>query len=120
LSSSVEVDGVTDLLIGAFHPVRLRAKPELVETRTRNRRIGVRPTHVYLTNGAMLAGFTLTNGTHGSGGGVVSDGPNAMVTNCVLKANSAGTGGGAHLRYGRVIRWNKACLAMCAPLRLPP
>lgn len=52
---------------------------------------------VYLTNGAMLAGFTLTNGatqsdwrTNRSGGGALS----STLNNCALTANSADDGGG--------------------------
>jgi len=61
---------------------------------------------VYLTNGAMLAGFTLTGGatrdTIGggeelSGGGVFCASLTAVVSNCVLVGNSAGdSGGGAY------------------------
>lgn len=58
---------------------------------------------VNLANGAMLVGFTLTNGatrTSGnaerdmSGGGVWCEGLSAVVSNCVLTSNSASWGGG--------------------------
>jgi PKD repeat protein len=60
---------------------------------------------VYLANGAALAGFTLTNGATqliygydvGYGGGVWCESASAVVSNCVLTANSAfESGGGAN------------------------
>jgi hypothetical protein len=58
---------------------------------------------VYLTNGAVLAGFTLTNGAtqtagddylNRSGGGAWSETAGAVLTNCVLTGNSAYSYGG--------------------------
>jgi parallel beta-helix repeat protein len=60
---------------------------------------------VFLSSGAVLAGFTLTNGatqtsgdlgTKGSGGAVWCGWWSAMVSNCVLTGNSASFGGGAY------------------------
>ncbi|MHC1763363.1 MAG: choice-of-anchor Q domain-containing protein [Verrucomicrobiia bacterium] len=66
---------------------------------------------VYLTNGAVLSGFTLTNGATLSqggdsyeqylerfGGGVWCPSSNALVSNCVLVRNSAEYGGGGAFR----------------------
>ncbi|MCX6928290.1 MAG: PKD domain-containing protein, partial [Verrucomicrobia bacterium] len=53
---------------------------------------------VYLTNGASLSGFTLTNGfARFDGGGLFSESANAVVSNCVLSGNSvySSDGGGA-------------------------
>ena len=62
---------------------------------------------VYLADGAVLAGFTLTNGgtaapsfgsTDGLGAGIACGSLWAVVSNCVLTGNSSGgTGGGAYL-----------------------
>ncbi len=61
----------------------------------------------YLTDRAVLAGFTLTKGatqtsgdlyTNDSGGGVWCESASAVISNCVLTSNSAGFhGGGAYL-----------------------
>ena len=57
----------------------------------------------YLTNGAVLAGFTLTNGatqssgdycSQQSGGGVWAESISAVVSDCVLTGNSASRAGG--------------------------
>src|SRR5260370_40513622 len=51
---------------------------------------------VWMTNGARLEGFTLTNGSAQNGGGVWCSSSNAYVTNCVIVGNSAlDQGGGA-------------------------
>jgi hypothetical protein len=58
---------------------------------------------VYLTNGALMAGFTLTNGATQSsgdigknqcGGGVWCESMDAAITNCVLSGNSSASEGG--------------------------
>ncbi len=61
---------------------------------------------VYMTNGATLIGFTLTNGgarfsgdslTNQNGGGVWCESPSATLSNCVITASSAANqGGGAY------------------------
>jgi hypothetical protein len=62
---------------------------------------------VYLTNGAVLSGFTLSDGATRSlgdvvqeryGGGVWSESTNALVSNCVLTSNRAGLNGGGAYR----------------------
>ena len=75
----------------------------------------------YLTNGAVLAGFTLTNGTastdqgpnNGQGGGAYGQSAAATVTNCLLTGNSAAFGGGAYqgtLRNCTLVRNSAASL----------
>ena len=52
---------------------------------------------VYLTNGAALIGFTLTNGIADNGGGVWSASLATIVSNCLMISNSAVSfGGGAY------------------------
>jgi hypothetical protein len=54
---------------------------------------------VYLTNGAMLSGFTVTNGATSpsdNGGGVWCASAAGVVSNCVLTGNAAYYGGGAY------------------------
>ena len=62
-------------------------------------------TCVFLTANTVMAGFTLTNGWAGNGGGVYCESTNSVLTNCVLTGNSAyggwfwsgeGGGGGAY------------------------
>ena len=50
-----------------------------------------------LVDGAVLSGFTLTNGASGIGGGVYCPTANSVLFNCVLVGNSVtGNGGGAY------------------------
>lgn len=62
---------------------------------------------VYLTNGASLFGFTITNGSTVDawseppinvigGGGVYCESPSAIVSNCIVLGNAAGAGGGVY------------------------
>jgi len=54
---------------------------------------------VYLTNGASLSGFTLTNGRANSGGGLWCESTNAVASNCVVSSNSS-IGGGTYRGIG--------------------
>jgi hypothetical protein len=50
---------------------------------------------VYLTNGAALSGFILTNATStGSGGGVFCESTNTVLNNCLIVSNSTASWGG--------------------------
>lgn len=56
---------------------------------------------VYMTNNATLSGFTITNGATGtnstegqSGGGIMCEGTNAVITNCIISGNAAYVAGG--------------------------
>ncbi|MFO1513374.1 MAG: hypothetical protein U1F83_10750 [Verrucomicrobiota bacterium] len=62
---------------------------------------------VHLTNGAVLIGFTVTNGATREisgeppiswmgGGGVFCESSSALVSNCVIVGNAAGQGGGVY------------------------
>jgi len=75
---------------------------------------------VYLTNGASLSGFTLTNGAtrsagdnyaEQSGGGAWCESGDAVITNCTLARNSANfLGGGSYygMFYGCTLTGNSA------------
>jgi parallel beta-helix repeat protein len=51
---------------------------------------------VYLTNGAVLSGFTLTNGTAVNGGGAYCTSTNVQLVNCQVSGNSGKFGGGVY------------------------
>ena len=51
---------------------------------------------VYLTNSAVLSGFTLTNGAASTGGGVYCPSANALIENCVIVNNAANSAGGGY------------------------
>ncbi len=59
---------------------------------------------VWMTNGARLEGFTLTNGWAQNGGGVWCSSSNAYVTNCVIVGNSAAGGEGGGVWGGTIDR----------------
>jgi hypothetical protein len=74
---------------------------------------------VYLSNNVVLVGFTLTNGAtrstgdevkEQSGGGVLAQSSSAVISNCVLAANSAMEGGGAQdgTLYNSILTGNSA------------
>ncbi len=49
---------------------------------------------LYLTNNALIVGFTLTNGWSMVGGGAYCESTSAVLTNCVLTGNESYDGGG--------------------------
>jgi len=57
---------------------------------------------VYLTNNAVLSGFTLTGGAateeynYNYGGGIYCESASVVVSNCVVNGNAAATGGGVY------------------------
>jgi hypothetical protein len=50
---------------------------------------------VYVTNGAVLSGFTLTSGYAANGGGVYAASASGVITNCIITHCIGGDGGGA-------------------------
>jgi len=67
---------------------------------------------VYLTNGASLSGFTLTNGAaNGFGGGLYCEWDSVSVSNCVIAGNAAAVNGGGvfqGIHYNCTISGNSA------------
>ncbi len=51
---------------------------------------------IYLTNGAVLTGFALTNGNAGNGAGAMCAGTNVWLANCLLVNNTASSAGGIY------------------------
>jgi len=51
---------------------------------------------VYLASGALLSGFTLTNGAAATGGGLFCASTNVFIFNCLVIGNSAGSAGGVY------------------------
>ncbi len=108
------VDGTLTNRVAADRPLSLRSVNGPQVTIIRGNQIpfgydGAAPIRcVYLTNGASLSGFTLTNGGTGwrdvsgayrqsSGGGLCCDSTNAAVSNCVLVGNlTYAFGGGVY------------------------
>ena len=75
----------------------------------------------YVTNGAKLVGFTLTNGftdnrlgefivAVGQGGGIYCESVEGVASNCIFTGNSASYGGGAcnGTLYNCILTWNSA------------
>lgn len=85
-SGSVVVDGVTNR-VGITNAIPLRSinGPEVTRIVGDSTMRGV-----YLTSGATLSGFTITNGHASNGGGVYG----GVVSNCVISGNQASNGGG--------------------------
>jgi len=93
-------------------PITLQSVNGPVVTSIEGANLGLMPTAggpvvrcVYLTNGAALVGFTLTNGqavasgpndVNLKGGGVYCEDASAVLFNCILIANSAWDAGGAY------------------------
>jgi len=63
---------------------------------------------VSLADGAILSGFTVTNGTLtgnasiGPGGGIFCAGTNSVVTNCIITGNTSDYGGGGGVYSGKL------------------
>ncbi len=86
------VDGAITDRVAVTKPLTVRSVngPEVTVIRGNGARCA------YLTNGATLVGFTLTNGYADNGGGLWCASASAIVSNCVLSGNSAYDGGGVY------------------------
>ena len=51
---------------------------------------------VYAVDGVVIDGFTLTNGSSYSGGGIFCSSTNTFISNCMIKNNNAHSGGGGY------------------------
>ncbi len=80
------VDGVTTNRVAVYKPLALRSvngpQSTIIDGGQLNR-------CAYLTNGASLSSFTLTNGPAPVGGGLWCESANAVVSNCVVSGNSS-------------------------------
>jgi PKD repeat protein len=88
-AGTVEIAGLNRVALTSRVVVRSMNGPEV--TIIEGAQDGVRC--AYVGDGAVLSGFTLTQGNADRGGGVFAEGA-GMVTNCVIAGNSAYYGGG--------------------------
>jgi predicted outer membrane repeat protein len=91
--SRTNTDGTTNRIF-VWQPVTLQSLNGSAVTRIDG---GNTMRCVFLTNGAGLSGFTITNGFSPNGGGIFSTSSNNLVSSCLIISNRAsGNGGGLY------------------------